>query len=118
MEIVFATTSAVVSHPETGASVLVTHGTHWPADDPVAVAYPSHFTDDPRFGLSSSRRLRDDGYPVGSEAAEAADEADDQGDQADDDQADQGDQGTSSSSGAVETTTADPGTRRSRGKRA
>ncbi len=106
MEIVFATTSAVVSHPTTGASVLVTHGTHWPADDPIAVAYPSHFTDDPRFGLTSSRQLREDGYPVGSEAAEAADELD------------QGEATTSSTSDAVETTTADPGQRRSRRNRA
>lgn len=76
MDIVFATLSAVVAHPVTGAGVVVSHGQHWPADDPIAVAYPSHFTADPRFGLSSSRTLRDDGYPVGSEAAAAADDPD------------------------------------------
>ncbi len=107
MEIVFATTSAVVSHPTTGASVLVTHGTHWPADDPIAVAYPSHFTDDPRFGLTSSRQLREDGYPVGSEAAAAVDELD------------AGDETTSSTtSAATETATADPGEKRTRRTRA
>ena len=64
MDIVFATATLIVSDPKTGASVPVNHGTHWPADDPIVVAYPSFFTDDPRFGLSSSRPLGDDGYPV------------------------------------------------------
>jgi hypothetical protein len=88
MNIVFATTSAVVSHPETGASVGVNHGTHWPADDPVVLAYPTFFTDDPRYGLSSSRPLDDEGYPVGG--------------------------ARTSSAGAVETATAAPGERRNR----
>lgn len=72
MDIVFASTTAIVSHPETGASVAVNHGTHWPADDPVARAYPNFFTPDPRFGLSSSRPLGVDGYPVAVEQATAA----------------------------------------------
>ena len=62
--IVFATANAIVSNPQTGASVSVIHGGHWFADDPIVRAYPGYFTDDPRFGLASSRPLGDDGYPV------------------------------------------------------
>jgi hypothetical protein len=72
MNVVFATTTAVVAHPQSGASVGVAHGTHWPADDPIVLAYPTHFSDDARYGLSSSRPLRDDGFPVGYEGEEPA----------------------------------------------
>jgi hypothetical protein len=64
MEIVFATTTGIVSDPRTGVGVSVHHGTHWPADDPIVKAYPGYFTDDARHGLTSSRELGDDGYPV------------------------------------------------------
>lgn len=64
LDIVFAQATAIVSHPRTGSSVPVNHGTHWPADDPIVLAYPSFFTDDPRYGLSSSDPLDDEGYPV------------------------------------------------------
>lgn len=64
MDIVFASTTAIASDPRTGASVPVNHGTHWPTDDPIVLAYPDFFTDDPRYGLSSSRPLDDEGYPV------------------------------------------------------
>lgn len=63
-EIVFAQATVIVSHPRTGASVSVNHGTHWPADDPIVLAYPNFFTDDGRYGLSSSDPLDEDGYPV------------------------------------------------------
>lgn len=63
---VFATDTRVVSHPDTGGSVPVVQGTHWPADDPIVLAFPSLFSGDARFGLSSSRPLDADGYPVGS----------------------------------------------------
>lgn len=63
-DIVFAQATAIVAHPTTGSSVPVNHGTHWPADDPIVLAYPSFFTDDARYGLSSSDPLDDEGYPV------------------------------------------------------
>lgn len=63
-EVVFATTTAIVSHPRTGSAVSVNHGTHWPADDPIVLAYPKFFTADARYGLSSSDPLDDEGYPV------------------------------------------------------
>lgn len=73
MDIVFATVSVVASHPKTGASVPIVHGSHWPADDPVVVAYPNFFSADGRFGLSSSRPLDEEGLPVGQvEQATAA----------------------------------------------
>lgn len=71
MDIVFATDNVVASHPKTGAAVPIVHGTHWPADDPVVVAYPSFFSADGRFGLSSSQPLNDDGYPVGHKVEQA-----------------------------------------------
>jgi hypothetical protein len=64
LDVVFATQTAIVSHPSTGSSVSVNHGTHWPADDPIVLAYPTFFTADPRYGLSSSDPLDDEGYPV------------------------------------------------------
>lgn len=64
MDVVFATKTAVVSDPQTGAGRSINAGEHWAADDPVVKAYPSFFADDPRYGLSSSRPLADDGYPV------------------------------------------------------
>lgn len=65
MDIVFATRDMIASHPQSGASVPIVHGTHWPADDPVVLAYPDFFSSDGRFGLSSSRPLDADGYPLG-----------------------------------------------------
>lgn len=59
MDIVFATRTFV-----TGTSGAVVLGTHWPADDPIVKAHPECFTADPRYGLSSSRPLGDDGYPI------------------------------------------------------
>lgn len=90
MNHVFATESRVVSDPKTGSTVSVVIGEHWPADDPVVTAYPTFFTDDPRYGLRSSRPLGDDGYPAGTAPKR--------------------------SSAAVEETTAAPGEKRSRSK--
>lgn len=76
LDIVFATKTAIVSHPRTGSSVAVNHGAHWSADDPIVLAYPSFFTADARYGLSSSDPFGEDGYPVRrggkSETASAA----------------------------------------------
>jgi len=62
MDIVFATRTFV-----TGTAGAVVLGTHWPADDPIVRAHPECFTADPRYGLSSSRPLDIDGYPVGTQ---------------------------------------------------
>jgi len=64
MDYVFANDTRLVSHPKDGSTVPLNIGEHWPADDPVVKAYPQLFTDDPRYGLRSSRPLGDDGYPV------------------------------------------------------
>jgi len=91
MDIVFATATLIVSDPKTGSSVSVNHGTHWPADDPVVRAYPEFFTNDPRYGLSSSLPLDPEGYPVTGRP-----------------------RSTPSTAGATETATAAPGEKRTR----
>lgn len=53
MEIVFATTNAVVALPG-GGQVNVRAGSHWPAEDPIVQAQPSLFSDDARHGLNFS----------------------------------------------------------------
>lgn len=50
MDVVFAVDNSVVTLPS-GAQIVVRHGTHWPADDPVVLASPSLFSPDPRYGL-------------------------------------------------------------------
>lgn len=87
MEHVFATKTGVVSHPRTGAGEAINIGEHWPADDPIVKAYPDFFTKDARYGLRSSLPIGDDGYPASP---------------------------TKRSAGAVETTSAAPGEKRSR----
>ena len=91
MDHVFATKTGVVSHPKTGAGQAINLGEHWPADDPIVRAYPDFFDADPRYGLSSSRPLGDDGNPVPDAPKRA-------------------------SRDAVETTTAAPGEKRTRSK--
>lgn len=56
MKAVFARETAVVSSPE-GGQQLIRFGEHWPDDDPVVKANPSLFSDDPRYGMTSSRPL-------------------------------------------------------------
>ena len=51
MEIVYATTTAVVSMPG-GWNATVRAGSHWPANDPVVQQQPGIFSSDPRHGLS------------------------------------------------------------------
>ena len=89
MDVVYATKTGVVAHPKTGAGHAVNFGEHRLADDPIVKAYPDFFDADPRFGLSDSRSLGEDGYPVGRAPAKR-------------------------SAGAVETATAAPGEKRSR----
>lgn len=53
MDIVYATTNAVVGLPG-GGQIRVRAGSHWPADDPVVLAQPSLFSTDSRYGLNFS----------------------------------------------------------------
>lgn len=53
MEIVYATSSAVVALPD-GSRFRVAKGSHWPAADPIVRAQPSLFSGDPRYGLTFS----------------------------------------------------------------
>lgn len=48
MKVVYATSTFAWS------SWMVRQGSHWPADDPVVLANPGSFSDDPRIGLSYS----------------------------------------------------------------
>lgn len=50
----YATGTASVTLPH-GEQILIRHGTHWPADDPVVLQHPGLFSTDPRFGMSYSR---------------------------------------------------------------
>lgn len=49
MKIVYATGTRHV-----GPTGVVRKGSHWPADDPIVLAHPDLFSDDPRYGLSYS----------------------------------------------------------------
>ncbi len=48
MKIVYAIATTVIGQ------ALITHGSHWPADDPIVAANPGTFSDDPRYGLQYS----------------------------------------------------------------
>lgn len=64
MKLKFATATTTVTTPG-GVHVLIRWGEHWPANDPVVVAFPQHFTDDPTPGLRISQPLKtDDEKPV------------------------------------------------------
>ncbi len=52
MKVVFATANSQVWSG--GVPVSIAIGQHWPANDPVVLAYPSMFADDPRYGLACS----------------------------------------------------------------
>ena len=45
MKVVYATATVVTDQ------ALIREGTHWPATDPLVLANPSLFSDDPRVGL-------------------------------------------------------------------
>lgn len=53
MRLVFATATVMVANDDVGP-VLVREGSHWPADDPIVLANPGLFTNDPKTGLSYS----------------------------------------------------------------
>lgn len=48
MDVVYAVNTAFVGEYK------VVAGTHWPADDPIVLAQPSLFSDDPSHGLNCS----------------------------------------------------------------
>lgn len=52
MKIVYAKANSNVF--AAGIPVSISVGQHWRADDPVVKAYPEMFTDDARYGLSST----------------------------------------------------------------
>jgi hypothetical protein len=53
MDVVFATSTSVVTTPD-GGRHTVQGGQHWPANDPVVLASPGLFSTDCRYGLSFS----------------------------------------------------------------
>lgn len=65
MKVVYARQTAVVG------AVTVVAESHWPANDPVVLAHPALFTDDPRCGLSYSVPPVDDQWPVVEQATKA-----------------------------------------------
>jgi hypothetical protein len=50
VKVVYPTANAVVAMPG-GEQIHVPYGTHWSAKDPVVLAHPDLFSDDPRHGL-------------------------------------------------------------------
>lgn len=59
MKVVFATANASVPMPG-GYPAGVQKGSHWPADDPLVLAHPDLFSEDPRYGMSYSVPQRDE----------------------------------------------------------
>lgn len=70
MQVVYATSNAMVPRPDGGAPKAVRKGTHWPADDPIVLAQPSLFSSDARYGLEYTRVP--DGFDAPVEQATAA----------------------------------------------
>jgi len=50
MRVVYPKASVMLAMPD-GSSMHVPLGTHWAADDPVVLAYPDMFSDNPRHGV-------------------------------------------------------------------
>lgn len=55
IEVVYATADFPATTPE-GGRAQVWKGSHWPADDPIVKAFPTHFTADPRYGLQFTKQ--------------------------------------------------------------
>jgi hypothetical protein len=45
LKVVYATATSMIGQ------ALIKGGTHWPADDPLVLANPTLFSDNPRYGL-------------------------------------------------------------------
>jgi hypothetical protein len=68
MNVMFAAVDASVSFG--GAQRAIHKGTHWPASDPLVIAYPHLFSPDPRYGMAYT--VEPEGYdapPVESASA-------------------------------------------------
>jgi hypothetical protein len=68
IRVVYATTTKPVQL-QVGTSGVIQKGTHWPADDPIVLAHPEVFSDDPRWGMNYSREPA--GYDAPIEQATA-----------------------------------------------
>lgn len=68
VQVVYATSNTSVT-TEGAVHVMIRAGEHWPANDPVVLAHPSLFTDDPKIGLRIS-------VPLVEETAEPTTPAD------------------------------------------
>lgn len=110
MDIVFATRTALASHPRHGGVVEVIEGTHYLAADPIVAAYPDLFSADVRSGLKASDPLEADGLPAWAEREPV--EAPEESDKADAPEEKKADERAKTP--PVETTDATPGTRRRR----
>jgi hypothetical protein len=53
IRVVFASDTKRVELPAGGYGVIA-KGSHWPATDPIVLAHPEVFTDDPRYGMNYS----------------------------------------------------------------
>ncbi len=58
MKIVYATATTIIGQ------ALIPHGSHWPADDPIVLANPGTFSDNPRYGLQYSVEPADFAEPA------------------------------------------------------
>lgn len=67
--VVYAMGTQPVNLPN-GATVRVSKGQHWPAEDPVVKAAPQLFSTDPRWGMAYT--VEPDGYDAPIETATAA----------------------------------------------
>lgn len=105
MEIVFATRTALASHPRHGGVVEVIEGTHYLAADPIVAAYPDLFSADVRSGLRSSDPFEADGLPAWAERPEVPEEAEPE---------QEPEQAERTKTPPVETADATPGTKRTR----
>lgn len=55
IECVYATGTFPATNEVTGQRLMVRHGSHWPADDPIVRQHPEAFSTDPRYGLQYSQ---------------------------------------------------------------
>jgi hypothetical protein len=69
IRVVYATTTKPVQLA-VGTSGVIQKGSHWPADDPIVLAHPEVFSDDPRWGMNYS--VEPAGYDAPIEQTTAA----------------------------------------------
>ncbi len=69
IRVVYAVDTRGVQLP-TGGGGQIPKGSHWPADDPIVLAHPDLFSDDPRWGMLYS--VEPEGYDAPVEQTTAA----------------------------------------------